>query len=98
MACAFIPSGSAGPLSTSIILVHGSPSASFGLLFRDTAVFIAFLNMFSLALLLVCIFSFVTSGHIFLPPGTKGSLSSAGRFNLRFIFDQNLLTMCHYYS
>jgi hypothetical protein len=84
MACAFIQSGSAGPLSTSIILIHGSPSAPFGLLFRDTASFIAFLNMFSLALLLVCIFSFVTSGHIFLPSATKGRPIVRGPFQPSF--------------
>jgi hypothetical protein len=43
--------------------IHGSPGASLGFIFRDTAFLVAFLNMPGLSFLFVRVFVFVSSWH-----------------------------------
>ncbi len=60
----------AGFLAATALLVDGSPGAGLGLLLGNATVFVAFLNVLSLALLFVGIGGFVTLGH-----GTCGEVS-----------------------
>jgi hypothetical protein len=59
----FGPAAGAALLPAVRFLVHGRPSAPFGLLLRNAAVFVAFLDVLGLALLLAGVTGFVAAGH-----------------------------------
>jgi hypothetical protein len=88
MACVLILSGPSRLLSAAVILIHSGPSAPFGFLFRDAAIFITFFDMFSFALLLGGILAFVTSRHsvllIIRQSTCVSSGGSTGRLRSRF--------------
>ena len=61
---------SAGALSAAIVFVDGRPGATFGLLLRNAAAFVALLDMLRLPFLLVGVFRLVAAWHG-LPPALR---------------------------
>ena len=81
----WVPTPRSGFLAASRFLVHCGPSSPFGLFMVHTMRFVAFLYVLGLALLLVGIGGFVTSGHVMLLPGSAcGRDPAAIRWQVRY--------------
>lgn len=50
-------------LATAILLIHGGPSPTLGLVFRQALLFVAFFDVFGLTFLLVSVGRFISLWH-----------------------------------
>ena len=57
---------SAGLFTPAVNLVHGSPSPTFGFVFGDATILVAFLDVLGLSFFLVGVLRFVSAGHKYL--------------------------------